>query len=273
MHRERCLVYESGEMGPREAAEFSAHLGNCPDCREWLDLIARGRAWAQAAAQDAPEALVQAALSRAAAEPPSGDGGGGGGGPGWLKVILVTATLAGAGGALQWLSPPREVPSAQQGPRLEMPGPKDRTLPRPAQDSPLPLATPAESGPPMPARPLDCGSPQAILDFKAFVIHGSQDFPGQGRPSHAERWSACLCGARAGQAGMPPLPPREDSAWMLPACLAVPASPAGPKEKKRQDDHIISVAKDFYGLLPLDQKQAIRLAQCYCGPMPEEERP
>jgi anti-sigma factor RsiW len=62
--KDRCLLYDAGELEPAEAAEFERHLARCSECRDWLALARRARAWSAAAAETPPAALVSRALAR-----------------------------------------------------------------------------------------------------------------------------------------------------------------------------------------------------------------
>lgn len=62
MHREQCLLYESGELPPSEASEFEKHLGGCFECRERLETARAAHRWADTASLEPPERLTAAVL-------------------------------------------------------------------------------------------------------------------------------------------------------------------------------------------------------------------
>ncbi|MFA5138292.1 MAG: zf-HC2 domain-containing protein [Elusimicrobiota bacterium] len=64
MHKERCLLYESGELSAEDAAAFERHLDSCAGCREWLAVVRCGHAWAEARASEPPGGAVSSVASR-----------------------------------------------------------------------------------------------------------------------------------------------------------------------------------------------------------------
>lgn len=62
MHREQCLLYESGELPLGEALEFERHLGVCLECRERLETARAAHRWAETASPEPPERLTAAVL-------------------------------------------------------------------------------------------------------------------------------------------------------------------------------------------------------------------
>jgi hypothetical protein len=64
MHDERCLLYESGELGREEAADFERHLKDCAECRELLALARRARRGAESLAETPPARLAAAVRAR-----------------------------------------------------------------------------------------------------------------------------------------------------------------------------------------------------------------
>lgn len=66
MHKEDCLLYESGEMGKDEAVQFELHLASCRECRDWLTTIASAHRWAGVLAENPPARLTMTALGREA---------------------------------------------------------------------------------------------------------------------------------------------------------------------------------------------------------------
>lgn len=62
MHREQCLLYESGEFSLGEASKFEKHLGGCLECRERLETARAAHRWADTAAPEPPERLTAAVL-------------------------------------------------------------------------------------------------------------------------------------------------------------------------------------------------------------------
>ena len=64
MDKEHCLLYEAGEMYPREAAQFERHLPGCPDCRAWLSVIRRAHGWADVLSLEPAEDSVPARETR-----------------------------------------------------------------------------------------------------------------------------------------------------------------------------------------------------------------
>lgn len=66
MHKEDCLLFESGEMGKDEAIQFERHLASCHECRDWLTTIGSAHRWAGFLAEEPPPRLTMRALSREA---------------------------------------------------------------------------------------------------------------------------------------------------------------------------------------------------------------
>lgn len=64
MHKEDCLLYESGEMTPAKAAEFEQHLASCTECREWLVTVREAHRWAVTLAHKPSQRLAQVVLGR-----------------------------------------------------------------------------------------------------------------------------------------------------------------------------------------------------------------
>ncbi|MBI3299063.1 MAG: zf-HC2 domain-containing protein [Elusimicrobia bacterium] len=262
MHRDQCLLYASGEMSAEESGRFQSHLGACPDCRGWLELVGRGAAWAGSAAENAPTGVLVAVLGLTAAAPvvAAAKTGLWAKLPGWLKWVLLTAV---ASAALRVAQGPRDpvpepAPAFPSNARLEIPSsgpaPRPSEPPRGSQDL---VAGPLE---PTLEKPdvLECKDPASIRAFKRWVIYDYQAFPEDGDTA-AEDWSACLCGPAAAAAGMPALPPRTSSTRKLPGC---------PSGKESVKEPYIAIAKFFYEALPITQEQAVKMPACYCGPSP-----
>ena len=55
-HEDEALLYRSGELEPRERAEFEAHLAGCAACRGWLAELAGASELARRARLPAPAA-------------------------------------------------------------------------------------------------------------------------------------------------------------------------------------------------------------------------
>ena len=62
MHKEDCLLFESGEMGKDEAIQFERHLASCPECRDWLATIRSAHCWAGVLSEEPPPRLTMTAL-------------------------------------------------------------------------------------------------------------------------------------------------------------------------------------------------------------------
>lgn len=75
MHREQCLLYESGELAAGERAEFERHLEGCAECRERLETARAAHRWARGAAPEPPRRLTAAVLIAAGGAPAAGRAG------------------------------------------------------------------------------------------------------------------------------------------------------------------------------------------------------
>jgi hypothetical protein len=62
MHKEDCLLFDSGEMGKDEAVQFERHLASCSECRDWLGAIGSARRWAGVLSEEPPSRLTMTAL-------------------------------------------------------------------------------------------------------------------------------------------------------------------------------------------------------------------
>ncbi|MFA5139123.1 MAG: sigma factor-like helix-turn-helix DNA-binding protein [Elusimicrobiota bacterium] len=63
-HKDRCLLYESGELNEQEDYDFEKHLPFCPGCKGWLGAAQQAHAWAGAVALDPPEPLAARVLEQ-----------------------------------------------------------------------------------------------------------------------------------------------------------------------------------------------------------------
>lgn len=61
MHKDDCLLYESGEMTADEAGRFEQHLASCAECRDWLAVARSAHRLAAALIEKPPPRLAGAA--------------------------------------------------------------------------------------------------------------------------------------------------------------------------------------------------------------------
>ena len=223
MHKEHCLLYESGEMDPASRAEFEGHLSSCEGCRDWLKAIRKAHAWAEAVKVPPPAQAVSEAMRRGPQEPPAG---GGGIMKGLMSFLLVSGLVSGGIYMVQRATEPAEAPEEQGAfapapvhapeiPLHAIPPKRDAQLAGSvpagsfslAKDSTVAekdsnswtdarraaSATRAAFRRRYPPPQLDCRSPQSILEFKTHVythLNPSRK-PGE---DEAVLWSRCLCG-------------------------------------------------------------------------------
>ena len=270
MHNEDCLLYESGELGAREAEAFERHLPDCLECLQHLETIRRSHAWAQQAAAVPAAALLALASGRGPSAPPAS--GTGNGSTGLLKLLALSALLGGTGYAIYTArqpAPPADDTPPQPAFELAMPSAAGRPRPHmrgetgdlgPERTSP-PLQAAREPGEP-PKVPLDCASAGSIGAFKDYVLWGWHT------PSYADEWAAAVCGEGASR--VRPSIAVPDKTWtnISPSCPAAARSGDREKDVEAYWSGILPTAKVFHEMLPLSKAQALRLAEGYCGGRP-----